>query len=143
VLILGYGPNASENDTAILQHINLDGADASPINSNKVAPDHTNANERHAAPQVNVLIGVDETPESHEAVKTARELFGNNGAYTIVCIYERKPFVVGSFAIGAGLAGMYAYLDDRLHALRVPHGLTVIAAIAAASAAAMVRVARV
>jgi nucleotide-binding universal stress UspA family protein len=114
VLILGYGPNASENDTGILQHVNLDGADASPINSNKVAPDHTHANERHPAPQVNVLIGVDETPESHEAVEAAWELFGDNGRYTIVCIYERQPFLVGSFAIGAGLAGMYTHLDDSI-----------------------------
>jgi nucleotide-binding universal stress UspA family protein len=120
VLILGYGPNAGDNDTAILQHLNLDGADASPVNSNKVATDHTNANanananEPHAAPQVNVLIGVDETPESHEAVETAWRLFGNNGVYTIVCIYERQPFLVGSLDIGAGLAGMYAHLDDSI-----------------------------
>ncbi|WP_395152622.1 universal stress protein [Ilumatobacter sp.] len=114
VLILGYGPNASKDDTAILQHLDLDGADPSPINMPKVATDHANANERHARPQVNVLIGVDETPESRGAVETAWELFGSNGVYTIVCINERQPFVVGSLGVGTSLAGMYAHLDDSI-----------------------------
>jgi nucleotide-binding universal stress UspA family protein len=114
VLILGYGPNASEDDTAILRHLDLDGADPSPINSDKVATDHDNTSELHAAPHVNVLIGVDETPESRGAVETSWELFGSNGVYTIVCIYERQPFIVGNLGIGTNLAGMYARLDDSI-----------------------------
>jgi nucleotide-binding universal stress UspA family protein len=114
VLILGYGPNASEIDTTILRHLDLDGADASPIKSDKVAGDPNGTSKQRGAPQVNVLIGVDETPESHEAVEAAWKLFGSNGAYTIVCIYERQPLVVGSLGIGTSLAGMYAHLNDSI-----------------------------
>ena len=63
---------------------------------------------------LNILIGVDETSESREAVETAFELFGADSSYTIVCIYERQPLIVGGLGLGATVPGMHARLEESV-----------------------------
>jgi nucleotide-binding universal stress UspA family protein len=70
------------------------------------------AREQATASPLKILIGVDETDASRHAVETAWELFGSNGSYTIACIFERQPFIVGGLGVGTSVASMYAQLDD-------------------------------
>lgn len=114
VLTLTYGPNAGDADEAVLRHLDLSDADSSPAHPG-AEPRHDPGDEASTTRRpLNVLIGVDETPASREAVETAYEMFGPQSSYTIVCIYERQPFIVGGLGIGTSLAGMYARLDESV-----------------------------
>lgn len=125
-LVLGYGPNANADDTAIALELDLDGADHSigTASTGTAPPGDTAADiERqqaggsgkyNGAEHVDVLVGVDETAESRSAVEAAWKLFGARGSYTIVCVHERQPLIVPGLGSGATLGGIYAHLDQSI-----------------------------
>lgn len=50
---------------------------------------------------MNVLIAVDDSPESRHAVDTAYRFFGPDAAYSVLSVGERPPIYAGGYGAGA------------------------------------------
>lgn len=106
VLTLGYGPNATADDDAVMERLSPDPAPSSSPRSAADGPD--------TASPMHILIAVDGTDESRAAATTAFEMFGSGHEYTIMSVAEIQPVVVSGYGIGSAYTS--TELIDRIDA---------------------------
>ncbi|MGB3734144.1 MAG: universal stress protein [Ilumatobacter sp.] len=63
---------------------------------------------------LHVLVGVDDSTESRDAMAAAYELFGGDSRYTIITVHQSPPLVVGMMGAGTTVAGMHHRLDESI-----------------------------
>lgn len=65
-----------------------------------------------------ILVGVDDSPESHQAIATAFDFFGPAADYTVICVGENRPLFSTAFAGGTFVSAvdLTACFDDARRA---------------------------
>lgn len=77
-------------------------------------PSSTDIADQSAAEALHVLVGVDDSAESRDAVATAYEFFGEDSRYTIVSVHQSPPLIVGMTGIDMTVAGIHHRLDESI-----------------------------
>lgn len=90
VLTLGYGPNASDADDAVLRR--LGGVTASVPAADDPSPDVS---------PMHVLVAVDGSAEARAAAMRAFEMFGAGHDYSVVSVAELAPVVLTGYGVAS------------------------------------------